>query len=168
MSFWTKQAIQLNKQIFASSPHSPFFSALEALRLFLSCCTIGLSSFPAFSLCLLVLRLRPDGGTACSRLRLGGRVFPSSLYRRSISLLWNAWSSEISFMCLERKCKKRKKGEIVWQVSDAHKLLRLNSGYILTFSFGPKENKYICLGHVLKNQILQILCFFIILGLNIQ
>lgn len=88
--------------------YTPFFSTLELLRLFLSCCTIGLSSFPAFSLCLLVLRLRPVGGTAWSRLTLGGRVFPSSLYRCSISLLWNAWSSEISFMCLvKNKTKNR-------------------------------------------------------------
>ena len=89
--------------------HTPFFSALVVLRLFLSCCTIGLSSFPAFSLCLLVLRRRPVGGTAWSRLTLGGRDFPSSLYRRSISLLWNACSSEISFMCLLTSHRKRTK-----------------------------------------------------------
>ncbi len=86
--------------------HTPFLSA-EVLRLFLSCCTIGLSSFPAFSLCLLALRLRPLGGAAWRRPTLGGSVLPSSLYRRSISLLWNACSSEISFMCLVRRYRER-------------------------------------------------------------
>ena len=83
-------------------PHTPFLS-VAVLRLFLSCCTIGLSSFPAFNLCLLALRLRPLGGAAWSEPTLGGRLLPSSLYRCSISPLWNACSSEISFMCLVRK-----------------------------------------------------------------
>ena len=86
--------------------HIPFLS-VEVLRLFLSCCTMGFRSFPAFSLCLLALRLRPLGGAAWSRPTLGGSVLPSSLYRRSISFLWNACSSEISFMCLVRRYGKR-------------------------------------------------------------
>lgn len=90
----------------AIQTHTPFLS-VEVLRLFLSCCTIGLSSFPAFSLCLLALRLRPLGGAAWSRPTLGGSVLPSSVYSRSISFLWNACSSEISFMCLVRRYRVR-------------------------------------------------------------
>lgn len=89
------------------NPHTPFRSVV-VLRLFRSCCTIGFSSFPAFSLCLLALRLRPLGGAAWSRPTLGGRVLPRSLYRLSISLLWNACSSEISFMCLMKRFRKRR------------------------------------------------------------
>lgn len=70
---------------------------LEATTL--SCCTSGLSSFPAFSLLLLFL-LRPAGGAVWKRPRLGGRGLPRRRYRASISCFCWLCSSEISFRCL--------------------------------------------------------------------
>lgn len=74
---------------------------LESLVLvvtFLSCCTRGLRSLPAFSLCLcLLFRL---GGAVWEKPRGGGVALPSLRYSNSISPLWWACSSEISFKCL--------------------------------------------------------------------
>lgn len=71
---------------------------LEATTL--SCCTSGLSSFPAFSLLLLFL-LRPAGGAVWNRPRLGGSGLPRRRYRASISCFCWLCSSEISFRCLQ-------------------------------------------------------------------
>lgn len=71
---------------------------LEATTL--SCCTSGLSSFPAFSLLLLLL-LRPAGGAVWKRPRLGGSGLPRRRYRASISCFCWLCSSEISFRCLQ-------------------------------------------------------------------
>lgn len=73
---------------------------LEATTL--SCCTSGLSSFPAFSLLLLFL-LRPAGGAVWNRPRLGGSGLPRRRYRASISCFCWLCSSEISFRCLQER-----------------------------------------------------------------
>lgn len=67
---------------------SPGLLLSVVLVTLLICCTRGLSSLLARSLCLLALRLRPGGGTVEAKLRPEGGALPSRRYSSSISPRW--------------------------------------------------------------------------------
>lgn len=85
LSFYCKEKCLNNKNDSCSLHQNVLPVALA--RLDLSCCTVGLRSLPALSLCLEVRRRRPVGGTACKNPTLGGTGRPSFEYSCSISLL---------------------------------------------------------------------------------